>query len=192
MNIVDKFRLWKRKQRWNSQYKNGKWEKLKGKEEAERYKTIGDFVLKSAPNNATLLELGCGEGILLHYLKAVNYKKYIGIDFSQVSITSAKTLNYKNTEFICADIHTYKPELLFDAIIFNESFYYIHKNERAKVLNTVLAHLKPNGLVINSVYKDKFNCWPYFEKDLLKHLEFKTITGSHPENFWKIGVYKKI
>jgi len=40
MNIIDKFHNWRRKQRWNKQYKKGRWDNLRKPIEADRYKTI--------------------------------------------------------------------------------------------------------------------------------------------------------
>ena len=43
MNIIDKFDNWRRKQRWNKQYKKGRWNNLKNPIEASRYNTIKNF-----------------------------------------------------------------------------------------------------------------------------------------------------
>jgi hypothetical protein len=44
MNILDKFHNWRRKRRWNKQYRQGQWDNLKSEKEAKRYYQIIDYI----------------------------------------------------------------------------------------------------------------------------------------------------
>ena len=65
MNIIDKFHNWRRKQRWNKQYKKGRWKNLRSDKERERYSTIIEFMDKYGNSNPSVLDLGCCEGIFM-------------------------------------------------------------------------------------------------------------------------------
>lgn len=190
MNFIEKFHNWRRKLRWNKQYKQGRWNNLKGGIEKIRYQTIIDFIAKYAVNNPTILDLGCGEGILCQRMSHQQYSFFIGMDFSSVSIKNATQLNLLNAEFICADIHSFVPDKKFDVIVFNEVFYYIHDSEKENVLNRMIASLNQNGIIITSIYREGLGCWNYFDEKMTQ-LQFMTITTDNDKTYWKIGVYKK-
>ena len=44
MNTIDKFNNWRRKQRWNKQYKNGRWTSLRNNKELGRYAAIIGYI----------------------------------------------------------------------------------------------------------------------------------------------------
>jgi 2-polyprenyl-3-methyl-5-hydroxy-6-metoxy-1,4-benzoquinol methylase len=189
MNIIDKFHNWRRKQRWNRQYKSGRWDNLKGEIETVRYQKIVDYITQFGSKNPSILDLGCGEGILCERMKNSNYSYFLGMDFSSVSITNANNLKLKNSEFICADIHSFQPKQKFDIIVFNEVFYYIHDTEKQNVLNRMIECLNPDGIIVTSIYREGLACWNYFKN--LKQLGFETITTDNDKTYWKVGVYKK-
>lgn len=189
MNIIDKFHNWRRKQRWNKQYRRGRWENLKGEIESIRYKTIIDYIHTYAGKKRSILDLGCGEGVLCERMSSNDYSNFLGMDFSSVSIKSASSLQLENAEFLCADIHTFVPTKKFDVIVFNEVFYYIHETEKRNVLNRMIECLNDGGIIITSIYREGTGCWEYFDDNLNK-LEFKTIETNKEKTYWKVGVYK--
>lgn len=190
MNFIDKFHNWRRKLRWNKQYKKGRWDNLKGEVERIRYQTITNFISEYAVKNPSILDLGCGEGILCERLNHDEYSSFLGMDFSSVSIKKAIKLNLQNANFICADIHTFEPQQTFDVIIFNEVFYYIHESEKENVLNRMIDNLNENGIIITSIYREGLGCWGYFEQKM-QQLKFTTITTENQKTYWKVGIYKK-
>ena len=189
MNIIDKFHNWRRKQRWNKQYRNGRWNSLKKPIEASRYTTIKDYISTYAKNKPTILDLGSGEGVLNEYLDSDSYAYFLGMDFSKVSIEKANTKQFPNSEFISADLHNYTPDRKFDVIIFNEAFYYVHESEKENVLQRMLDKLEENGILIISIYREGLGCWEYFNN--LQLLDNKVVTTQEEKRYWKIAVYKK-
>lgn len=188
MNLLDKFHNWRRKLRWNKQYRRGRWDNLRKPIEAGRYTTIIEFIKSYGKSKPSILDLGAGEGVLNEYLSPKDYSYFLGVDFSSVSIEKAKTRNFVKAEFLTADIHTYSPHQKFDVIIFNEAFYYVHESEKQNVLDRMLSHLADNGILIVSIYREGIGCWEYFDK--LKQLNFKTVKTNEEKTYWKIGVYK--
>ena len=193
MNTIDKFHNWRRKQRWNKQYKKGRWDNLKSDRERIRYESIVNYTDKHSNKNPGIMALGCGEGILLEHIQSIDYNRFTGMDFSKVSINKAKQLQQNKSEFICADIHSFEPKENYDVIVFNEIFYYIHETEKSNVLERMLSHLNDNGILIISIFREGLGCWEYFNTNSqLKQLEFETIITDEAMTYWKIGTYRKV
>ncbi len=190
MNLFDRFRNWKRKQRWDRQYKKGKWDGLKDPSEAKRYATIIKYMDYSKNPNPSILDLGCGEGVLNEYLKdSHEYSSFLGIDFSKVSIHKAEQKKFRNAEFKCADLHFFVPEEKYDIIVFNEAFYYINQKEREKVVMRMAASLEPGGIFIVSMYRDAADCWAFFERYTDK-IDFAVVETDDVKKYWKVGALR--
>lgn len=192
LSLIDQFHIWRRKNRWNRQYKKGRWEYLKNDVEAPRYAKIVEAIKHHSKANPSILDLGAGEGVLRLRLdeEAIGY--FLGVDFSKVSIKSATKCNFNNADFQVADLHYYTPPQEFDIIVFNEAFYYINDAVRAKVLKRILGKLKQGGILINSIYKEGVGCWEYFDNPELEQLDFTTVKTKKEGTYWKVGVYRKL
>lgn len=190
MNLLKKFHHWRRKRRWDKQYKSGRWESLKSDLEAKRYNQILDYLKEFAPANPSILDIGCGDGVLNKRMEGYSFNYFLGVDFSSVSIEKAKVQNFPKSEFLMEDAIKFRPTRNFDAIVFNEAFYYIPETERTRVLDLMLDHLTQNGVVISSIFREGTGCWEYFkENPKLKELAFTTVRTEKETTYWKIGVY---
>jgi SAM-dependent methyltransferase len=192
LSFIDQFNIWRRRIRWNRQYKNGRWEYLKNDIEAPRYVKILEAIKQYSTPQPSILDLGCGEGVLRLRLEDEVIGYFLGIDFSKVSIKTACRYSFKNSDFQVADLHYYKPPQDFDVVVFNEAFYYINNAVRTKVLNRVLERLKKGGILITSIYKEGKGCWEYFDIPELEQFEFTTVKTKKEGTYWKIGVYGKV
>ena len=192
MNIIDRFHVWRRKLRWNKQYRSGRWETLRNDTENIRYQQIIADIKTFGKKYPSILDLGSGEGVLNEKLQPEDYSYFLGIDFSTVSIKKASEKKFPKSKFIVADLHNYKPDQNFDVIIFNEAFYYIHASEKENVLFRIINSLNSNGIIITSMYREGGGSWGYFDRDPLKKLNFTTVRTPIDKTYWKIGVYKKV
>ncbi|MEM0518392.1 class I SAM-dependent methyltransferase [Aequorivita flava] len=192
MNLLDKFHNWRRKQRWNRQYKKGRWESLRSEKEASRYHKIIEFINRFSPENPSILDIGCGDGLLTERMAPEACSYFLGLDFSKESIKIASKKKLPKAEFLAADAVKFQPQQDFDVIVFNEAFYYIHETEKQNVLDRMLKSLTKDGIIITSIYREGHGCWEYFKEDKrLKELDFTTVTTDEELRYWKIGVYKK-
>ena len=192
LSLIDQFHIWRRKIRWNRQYKKGRWEYLKNDIEASRYAKVVEAIKQYSTTQPSVLDLGCGEGILRMRLENESIGYFLGVDFSKVSIKNATNYNFKNSDFQVADLHYYKPPQEFDVIVFNEAFYYINEVVKAKVLNRILGTLKKGGILITSIYKEGIGCWEYFDIPELEQLDFSTVKTKKEGTYWKVGIYRKL
>ncbi|WP_336066056.1 methyltransferase domain-containing protein [Mesoflavibacter sp. CH_XMU1404-2] len=191
LSLIDRFHHWRRKNRWNRQYKKGKWDYLNNEREDLRYQKIVEFISKYASKNPTILDLGAGEAVLNGKFEPASYSHFYNVDFSKASITKAKQKNHPKSTSLVADIHTYNPNQTYDVIVFNEAYYYVHHNLKIDVLNRFTEKLNPNGILLVSIYKEGLDCWEIIDakKDLEK-LDFSKVETDREQTYWKVGAYR--
>lgn len=191
MNLIDKFHHWRRRRRWNKQYRKGRWDSLQSDLEAHRYYQIIDFMKQYGSKNPSVLDLGCGDGVLRQRMDTFKFEFFKGIDFSKVSIDKAKAKNLLKSEFDSQDIIKFQPQRSYDIILFNEVFYYIPDSEKTRVLELMFSYLNKGGIVIISIFRKGIGSWEYFkENPRLKELDFTTVTTTKERTYWNIGVYQ--
>jgi 2-polyprenyl-3-methyl-5-hydroxy-6-metoxy-1,4-benzoquinol methylase len=132
---------------WEAQYSGEKWNFLETISELGRYSVIAGYIAHLKPQ-ATVLDIGCGEGILFDRYQGQGYSKYLGVDISQVAIARLVDRQNEKTHFVSADAENFEPPEAFDAIVFNESIYYFH--DPLTCVKRYCNYLKPNGLIILS------------------------------------------
>jgi 2-polyprenyl-3-methyl-5-hydroxy-6-metoxy-1,4-benzoquinol methylase len=93
----------------------------------------------------TILDVGCGEGLLADKLTVLPYRQFVGVDISSTAITNAqRLLGDARTAFVAADAHDFVPETPFDIIIFNQCLYYMP--DPVGMIRRYAAFLKPRPL----------------------------------------------
>ena len=143
-------------ERLDLKYKTGFWDSLKGIQELAHYSIVAGY-FQFLKKGGSVLDIGCGEGLLQERLGTGNYSHYTGFDLSAEAISTAKLKEDIKTSFLVADMKLFKPSIQFDAIVFNEVIYY------ANVLNMLRQYsqfLKPDGVFILSNFdsqNDKIN-----------------------------------
>jgi SAM-dependent methyltransferase len=136
---------------WETQYRDGRWAFLQELEQMPRYSVIAGYIHALARTGA-LLDVGCGEGILLDLLTAHDFSKYVGIDISQAAVELAREKRGERSFFFQADAEHFLPAESFDAIIFNEVLYYFA--DPLGVAQRYSSRLRPGGVLISSLYMD--------------------------------------
>jgi len=191
LSLIDRFHHWRRKNRWNRQYKKGKWDYLNNDREDLRYQKIVEFISKYASKNPTILDLGAGEAVLNGKFDKNSYSHFYNVDFSKNSIDKAKQKQLPNSTSLVADIHNYNPNKTYDVIVFNEAYYYVHHNLKKEVLNRFISKLKPNGLLVVSIYKEGLDCWEIIDANTsIEKLDFNKVETDREQTYWKVGAYR--
>jgi len=99
----------------------------------------------------TVLNVGCGYGLLLEFLSPFGFESYLGIDWSSEAIKRAEALATENAKFEIADLEKWEAPRSFDIIVFNESLIYAKRP--VDVLLRYSRSLNENGLMSVSIFR---------------------------------------
>ena len=116
------------REEWEAQYRGGSWDFLGGVDELARYAVIASYLHHLRPGGS-VLDVGCGEGVLLDHLAPFGPRRYTGIDLSEAAIRRGRERGGGNAELLVANAETYRPRpgapaQSWDAVVFNECLYY--------------------------------------------------------------------
>jgi 2-polyprenyl-3-methyl-5-hydroxy-6-metoxy-1,4-benzoquinol methylase len=145
-------------QDWEAQYAAGRWDFLTQLSELPRYSVLAGYVCHLSRGGA-VLDVGCGQGILLRSLPDAAYSKYVGIDLSASAIAAAQEQrrelqqpepqqNERST-FLSADCESYVPGEKFDVIVFNEVLYYLRDSRQ--LVERYAQSLRGGGVMLVSM-----------------------------------------
>jgi 2-polyprenyl-3-methyl-5-hydroxy-6-metoxy-1,4-benzoquinol methylase len=134
--------------RWEREYASGRWSYLGGIDELAHYSVIVGYYAFLKPGGS-VLDVGCGEGILQTRLSPHGYGRYLGIDFAAGAIDQLAERRDLATEFQVADAASFTTSQKFDAIIFNESLYYFR--DPVSIVERYLDFLARDGIIIVSM-----------------------------------------
>jgi trans-aconitate methyltransferase len=133
---------------WDREYRDGQWDYLRRMDSLAGLVSILGYCQFLNPDS--ILDAGCGEGLLAEKLKLLPYTSYLGIDVSGAAIASATArLGDARSRFIVADAWAFESDARFDVIVFNQSLYYL--TDPALLLKKYQAMLTPNGRIIVSM-----------------------------------------
>ena len=111
-------------------------------------------LLPTLPPKAQVLDLGCGNGVLLTALP--KNTDYTGLDISQTLIDEARRLHPKH-KFIFANVldpQTWPGLGKYDFIAALAVFHHLPTpDDHTKLLRNIKQHLKPSGSVLVSVWR---------------------------------------
>jgi len=134
---------------WDEQYRAGHWSFLHNPSELARYGVLAAFCQRLTPAR-TILDVGCGEGILRDLLRD-GYQRYVGVDLSSVAIDAARREAGSHDSFVVADAESYAPGEAFDVVVLNECLYYLH--DPLAQAERYLRMASPEGALILSMFE---------------------------------------
>jgi 2-polyprenyl-3-methyl-5-hydroxy-6-metoxy-1,4-benzoquinol methylase len=182
---------------WDKEFTGGGWDFLNTVPlERMRMSAVSGLTrLYGTPPNGTILDVGCGEGVISEYLSEEQKKHYIGVDISKVAIQRAEKLRGAPMTWVTALAHEYAPPHLVDVIIFSEMLYYV---EHEKVLKQYESYLTPNGKIIISLYCPEkktamFSKIRTFTRDYFKLVDDYELSGNSLDGkvIIRIDVFQK-
>ncbi len=137
--------------KWNKEWKSGAWTYMETVAvERSRIAVIGGvFVPMYANHNASVLDIGCGEGSISDFLTEQQKHKYVGVDLAKEAIIAAKKARGPPLKFVHAAAHLFNPQHKFDAVVFSDVLYY---TEHEKVLKQYETYLNDKGIIIISIF----------------------------------------
>lgn len=107
---------------WEQKYRDENYA-LGGKKEDGRYGTLLQILRRY--DKGTLLDMGCGDGLLWRDYRPLSNSPLIGVDYSATAVAKANALDIPHCRFECGDYRSFRPGQPIAAVVFNESLYYI-------------------------------------------------------------------
>lgn len=148
MNPKDKNRIY-------DQYITTHFGKIHGRGDAEYetyYRYFKRNYLTHLPENknSRIIDVGCGMGHFLFFLKNEGYKEYLGIDISRENIEFCKANDFNVELWNIFDFFEETKDV-YDVIVMNDILEHFNKDEIFKILELVYARLNEKGRLILKV-----------------------------------------
>jgi trans-aconitate methyltransferase len=140
---------------WDVSYLTGIWGHFPSDDQAPRYRAVAAAIDQGLTVPGTILDIGCGNGVLAHYLSPPAVARYAGVDISWVAVTAAQqACAGLGTEFLVADLRSWVPPTTAAVVVFNESLYYLVRP--VQVVHRFAAGLHPGGEIVVSMYHERW------------------------------------
>jgi predicted TPR repeat methyltransferase len=138
------------REKWDAEYAAGQWDYLGGVSEIPRYAVVAGYV-RYFNQHSRILEIGCGTGILLKYLRDVDFASYQGVDISAAAVDRAAEFSSRDDRiaFSASCGSRYRDSSTYDILVMNESLYYF--DDCIAVLEHYAAQLSDDGKMIISM-----------------------------------------
>jgi trans-aconitate methyltransferase len=139
---------------WEQQYRSGGWDYLAEESEAGHYLAITQLCGQYLANRS-LLDVGCGTGILVGYLQrhaGMAASSYLGVDFAQQAIDQARA-SCPGARFSRLDYSLDAVAGRYDGVIFNETLY-CFDDPLAMIDKCIVDNMHAGSLLIVSMYGD--------------------------------------
>lgn len=135
---------------WDEEYKDGRWAFLGSLTESGRSGILTSWLAETG-SAASVLDVGCGEGVFYRHVAPLEPEHYVGIDLSAASFEGVE-IDPDKGRFEAADLHAFTPRdgETFSAVVFNEVLHFCEDPEAQ--FNRYKAFLRPGGVIAVSMY----------------------------------------
>jgi trans-aconitate methyltransferase len=140
---------------WDFSYLNGTWRDFPSDDQAPRYRAVAEAIDQALTAPGAILDIGCGNGVLAHYLSPAAVARYVGVDISGVAVAAAqRACTGLGADFLVADLRRWEPHATAAVLVFNESLYYLLRP--VQVVHRYAAGLYPGGTIVVSMYHERW------------------------------------
>ena len=174
------------KDAWETQYRAGGWTFMRRLDEVARYAVIAGYLHHLRPGGS-VLDVGCGEGLLLDHLRPLGCSRYHGIDLSEAAVEQAAPRAGATASFAVADAEAFTSTERWDAIVFNECVYYF--NDPVATVRRYGAWVEKGGVLIVSTFRSlRADAIARRLGEALEVMEETAITNE--KGTWMVRVYR--
>jgi SAM-dependent methyltransferase len=133
---------------WDELYEAGHLDYYSEPDALARYGVLAAYVTHFGARS--ILDVGCGPGLLRPHVEGVGFTRYLGIDPSRVAIERASRFEDERTSFAVAE-RPAPGSGPFDVVVCNDMLYYV--DDAGAFLDHVRDLLEPGGYVISAVWR---------------------------------------
>jgi len=134
---------------WQSAYRSGQLDYFASLPELPRYAVLAGYLTRFGADRS-LLDVGCGQGILRRMLDGIPFRTYVGVDVSDSALESANALADSRTTFVHGDVMDVELPPA-DVVVLNEVLYYAE--DPAAMLGRIDGLLPDGGVVLTSMWR---------------------------------------
>jgi SAM-dependent methyltransferase len=174
---------------WDREYARGVLDRYGDLVELGRYSVLIGYVRQHG-ERPSILDIGCGTGLLRDRLPEDAVGRFVGIDPSAVAIDAASARGHRDTEYLVAELPG--PDLgRFDLVICNEMLYYAPDLDA--LFSAIEAVLAPEGWLLTSVFRHPGDV--ALHRALAERFalvdEVEVRSRSGPGNAWRLAAYQR-
>jgi SAM-dependent methyltransferase len=142
---------------WDKEYSGNKWDFADHTETDCVYPHLEKYAA-----NGSILDLGCGTGNTANELALNAYKRYLGVDISEVCLSKARRRSEANgrgakNQFAYGDFLEFSTSERFDVVLLRESLYHIPIGKIEPTLNRYTKNLKDGGVFVVRIYTSEID-----------------------------------
>ncbi len=131
---------------WDDQFKLGRWDHIRVKDP-----NLVERVVKLV-DRGKLVELGCGEAVILSALPGGAFSEYVGVDISRVAIERARERALAGCRFEVCDLEHWQGESGAALVMIEECLYYLTRASQDRLLRVALESVAPSGAVLVAMH----------------------------------------
>jgi len=151
-------------------------------------------LLDRFPYKGTVLDVGCGHGLLINLLSREPSRhalKICGIDHDSAKIETARRTALPGVEFSIRGLDSF-PEAAFDAVSIFDVLYTVRKDVWSGILEGCFRALRPGGTLIvkEVVDRPRWKYWATMAQETLSVRIFRITKGERP-HFEPPGAYRQ-
>ena len=133
---------------WDGEYARGALDFYRDVSEAPRYGILAAYLGAISPRS--IVDIGCGVGILRQRIDHLRFEQYVGLDVSPVAIEEARAAADGRSTFLVGERPG--PELgRFDVAVCNEVLYYVDRPD--DLLAVLRDAIVPGGHLLTSIWR---------------------------------------
>jgi len=176
---------------WARAYGSGQLDYFADLDELGRYSILVGYVQHFAPQ-PSVLDVGCGSGLLRAHLPEDAFGSYVGIDPCAEAIDRARRRADDRTTFLCCELGGLESEP-FDVVVLNEVLYYAPS--ATALLDQVAVRLRAGGTLLTSMWRHPGDraLWQLLDRrfELVDAVELRNRSSRMAPRGWQISCHRR-